>query len=174
MPEQSRHGACSTGRGETPVYPLFVLGVHGYSTMCVHFFRQPIIDSPPEWVLPDPDVDQAFYGEVWLRYPLNNTHFPLYFGHIFKARSEYCVILNDTCRLVFPPAAERKYAPKDIADLYGRYTKWHADLPSCLSPQRISHTAHLKLQCVPPCPLTVQNLSDDFAACCTISSSFMF
>jgi hypothetical protein len=88
------------------------------------------------------------YGELWLRYPLNPTLFPVHFGHVFKARSEFCVILNDADKMLFPKA-ESSFTAKDVVGLYMRFTKWHVNLPDVLKPRNIVLTSHLKLQWVP-------------------------
>src|SRR5689334_252133 len=113
--------------------------------MCFHFFRPPLIRNPPEWLLPDPAQDPEWYGELWLKYPLNPNLFPVHFSYLFKARSELCIILNDACHLLFPKATST-FSAEDVASLYKRLTNWHTNLPACLTPRNIVLTSHLKLQ----------------------------
>ncbi|KAF5231123.1 hypothetical protein FAUST_9429 [Fusarium austroamericanum] len=50
------------------------------------FMLAPLIKKPPVWVIPDPSEDPYWYGETWVKYPLNHGLSPLNMGEVLRAR----------------------------------------------------------------------------------------
>ncbi|KFG88128.1 putative C6 transcription factor [Metarhizium anisopliae] len=73
----------------------------GYS-----FLFPPLLKTPPDWPLPDPSKETGFYGEVWVRYPLTRNLSPSSFGPVFKARSEFRIIMNAYCQAAFSEGSQ--------------------------------------------------------------------
>ncbi|KAL7936549.1 hypothetical protein V8C35DRAFT_295798 [Trichoderma chlorosporum] len=107
------------------------------------FMFTPLLKEPPNWPLPDPSVDAAWYGEIWLKYPLTNTLSPSYFGCIFLAKSQFRIIMNEFCCTAYTEGsavtAEKAY------ELYQRLRHWYDCLPAPLQPRTIVLPTHLQL-----------------------------
>ncbi|WAO93270.1 Zn(2)-C6 fungal-type domain-containing protein [Fusarium falciforme] len=106
--QRTRDGRCFTA---------WVL--YNYETFTAyHFMHSPTLKYPPRVALPDPLRDPRWYGEVWLKYPLETTLFPTHFGQFFKARSNA---------------------------FHTRFRNWQYGLPDCLKPRFIVHPGHFNL-----------------------------
>jgi hypothetical protein len=105
--------------------------------------------SHPTVPLPDPTQRLQWYGEVWVKYPKNPCIFPSNFGHFFKAKAEFLIILNEISlqcfRAVEPQGA---MMGQNLSAFESRLENWYNGLPECLSPTNIALPAHLKLQYV--------------------------
>ncbi|XXG97941.1 hypothetical protein Hte_004257 [Hypoxylon texense] len=62
-----------------------------------HTFQPPILKDPP--ARPLPDVDD--YGEIWVQYPLGREPIAMFNGLVFRAVSEFRVIMNEVAKLSF-------------------------------------------------------------------------
>ncbi|KAF2692176.1 hypothetical protein K458DRAFT_286529, partial [Lentithecium fluviatile CBS 122367] len=60
----------------------------------------------PPYPLPDVAQNPGFYGEIWLRYPLDQQLYPMGFGHNMKAFCGLRIILNDICAMGFSLSTE--------------------------------------------------------------------
>ena len=117
------------------------------------FCSVPLLETPPSPLLPDPMKNSQWYGEVMLQYPLVNHLLPTNFGHVFKARCEFRVIMNTYCRMAYStgPPMSLSGAQK----LHSSLRAWYDELPACLSPKAIVLPHHLQLQYVSvPCICT--------------------
>ncbi|EOA89630.1 uncharacterized protein SETTUDRAFT_103856 [Exserohilum turcica Et28A] len=104
------------------------------------FLRPPFLTKPPSYELPDPSTNAVWYSEIWTRYPLSPTLSPTYYGHIFKATSEFRVILSELCHASFSTASK---LPTDKAMLFvSRLLTWYKNLPTVLLPKYIVLPAH--------------------------------
>lgn len=104
----------------------------------------PLIKEPPTWKLPDPSKDPSFYGEVWLKYPLGKNLSPSYFGQIFRAKSQFRLIMHDFAMAAY---TEGSQVTVDKAyELHQRLLRWYEALPAQLQPRTIVLPAHLQLQ----------------------------
>ena len=102
----------------------------------------PLIDQPPEYELPDPTEDPLWYGEIWLKFPLAPAPLPTYFGHLFKAKCQLAVTINETIQ-----EKVAKTWTLDKADHFDQRLKsWHNNLPEFLQPRFIVHPGHMQLQ----------------------------
>ncbi|TFB01937.1 Nitrogen assimilation transcription factor nirA [Trichoderma ghanense] len=107
------------------------------------FAFSPLIKEPPSWTLPDASKEPQFYGEVWLKYPLSQSLSPSYFGHIFRAKSQFRVIMHDFSMAAY---SEGSQVTVDKAyELRQRLKSWCEGLPGPLQPRTIVLPAHLQL-----------------------------
>lgn len=108
------------------------------------FMHPPLLRRPPDWDLPDPMVDAQWYGEIWLKYPLSYSLCPLYFGHSFRARCEFRIIMNEFCHTAYSKVSE---VTLDEANaFYRRLRSWYNNLAEPLLPQTIVFPGQLQLQ----------------------------
>ncbi|EHK27097.1 uncharacterized protein TRIVIDRAFT_21401, partial [Trichoderma virens Gv29-8] len=107
------------------------------------FMFTPLLKEPPSWTLPDPSHDTNWYGEIWLKYPLTNVLSPSYFGHIFLAKSQFRIIMNEFCCTAYSEGSqvtiEKGY------ELRLKLRRWYDGLPGPLQPRTIVLPAHLQL-----------------------------
>jgi hypothetical protein len=105
---------------------------------------KPLLTKPPEEPLPDPTEDPDWYGEVWVRYPLNQTLSPLYFGQLFKVKAEQRLIMNKFC---FRAYTEDVCVGMDEAyELFAQLVTWYENLPASFQPRTIVLPSQLQLQ----------------------------
>ncbi|KAF5636194.1 nitrogen assimilation transcription factor nit-4 [Fusarium sp. NRRL 52700] len=50
------------------------------------FMLSPLIKEPPKWPLPDPSEDPSWYGDIWVKYPLNHGLSSVCLGEVIHAR----------------------------------------------------------------------------------------
>lgn len=104
----------------------------------------PLLKTPPDWPLPDPSIDAQFYGEVWVKYPLTHSLLPSYFGHVFRARSQFRVIMNEFCQVAFSQYSEINLGK--AIELRARLQDWYDGLAGPLLSTTIVLPGHLQLQ----------------------------
>lgn len=117
-----------------------------FSHISFHSFIRPIIENPPEAPLPDPNKNPQWYGEILLKYPLVQAHYPTNFPSYFKALCEFRIILNDVGLYYFGGAARPKPTFDGAAALYYRLEGWFKSLPESLMPERIVFPSQFRLQ----------------------------
>ncbi|KAF5625839.1 n-terminal fungal transcription regulatory domain protein [Fusarium tjaetaba] len=101
-----------------------------------HFFRPPLIKSPPRFPLLDPKDNASWYPELWIMYPLAQSPIPIDLGHHFKAVSESRALVNKIGACAFPTLQSQKKLTLDEAwGFYLMLKKWYDELPSSLSPR---------------------------------------
>jgi hypothetical protein len=110
-----------------------------------HFLRQPPLSTPPMAQLPDPTSDPGWYGELFVRYPLNQTISDTYFGPSTKAKGEFYAILNDIAVDLFSNPHTQLSLEKSLV-YQNRLETWFDALPEPLQPNKIVLPSHLKLQ----------------------------
>ncbi|KAI8663033.1 hypothetical protein LRP88_07241 [Fusarium phalaenopsidis] len=118
--------------------------LYNYETLTAyHFMHPPTLKHPPRVALPDPLRDPRWYGEVWLKYPLETTLFPAHFGQFFKARCRFLQIMNKVCEVYF---ADGAHVTLDQANaFYTQFRNWQYSLPDCLKPRFIVYPGHFNL-----------------------------
>ncbi|KAH7109611.1 putative C6 transcription factor [Dendryphion nanum] len=107
------------------------------------FTFAPLLSEPPDWPLPDPLEDVEWYGENYVKYPLSNHVLPSYFGHVFKAKSEFRILMNEACQKAYSEGSEMTL--EKASELLSRLKLWFDDLPGPLKPESIVLPAHLQL-----------------------------
>lgn len=108
------------------------------------FMFAPLLSQPPNWPLPDPLEDAQWYGDIWVKYPLVQRRLSSHFGYMFKARSEFRVIMNDACQAAYSKNSEMTL-PK-ANELLSRLKGWYDGLPNPLLPKSIVLPSQLQLQ----------------------------
>ncbi|KAJ4244801.1 hypothetical protein NW762_014379 [Fusarium torreyae] len=107
------------------------------------FMLSPLIKKPPNWPLPDPSEDPSWYGEVWVKYPLNHGLSPSYFGQVIRARSRFRIIMNEFCEAAY--SENSKIDLNQAYEFRQRLRGWYDSLPEPLTPKRIALPGHLQL-----------------------------
>jgi len=112
------------------------------------FFKVPLLRQPPNCALPCPQENPDWYGELYLKYPLNQRLYPAQFGEIFKAKAAFHVILNELSLRQFTdePRLNTGLSDAEVAEYYMRFRDWFENLPESLSPRKAVLPGHLKLQ----------------------------
>jgi hypothetical protein len=130
------------------------------SLRCYHYLAVPLIREPPKIPLPDPEENPAWYGEFWIKYPLNQTLYPMYYGQVFKARSEFCAIVNRISLGLFDREGKEgkeceegeevgkaaQPSLKNVVGFIGDFTAWYVSLPEPLTAKRIVFPSQISLQ----------------------------
>ncbi|KAJ8129557.1 hypothetical protein O1611_g4074 [Lasiodiplodia mahajangana] len=119
------------------VYTAWMLLV-GFS-----FMIQPLLKKPPGEPLPDPSESSLWYGEIWLRYPLSESLCPSYFGHVFRAKSHFRVIMNDFCHAAY--SKDSNVTLHKANSLRSQLREWYDGLPGPLQPKAIVLPGQLQL-----------------------------
>jgi len=117
------------------------------SLNCYHLLIAPLIKEPPKTHLPDPGKNPAWYGEFWIRYPLNEKLYPMDYGHIFKARCEFCVIINRVSLKFFDEKGGKAAQSREaVTDFVEDFTAWYHSLPDPLTPKKLVFPSQINLQ----------------------------
>jgi hypothetical protein len=112
-----------------------------------YFFQPPYILGSLPWVLPSVEKNGEWYSEVWLRYPSDETLYPMGFGYNMKALSELRLIMRDICAISFcvdQPAPKMSW--EQALAFHTRLIDWFETLPAALSYQTLLYPSHIKLQ----------------------------
>lgn len=108
------------------------------------FMIPPVLEKLPADPLPEPEQDPSFYGEIWLRYGGSQTLTEMHFGHLFKAKCEFRIIMQRFCSTAFAKGVEVEL--DHAYELYSQLKYWYNSLPAPLQPRRIVLPCHLQLQ----------------------------
>ncbi|KAI0884524.1 uncharacterized protein GGS22DRAFT_188736 [Annulohypoxylon maeteangense] len=111
-----------------------------------HTFKLPIIIDPPNRPLPDADEEPAYYGEILVKYPLGQEPIRVHYGSMFKAVSQFRIILNEITKASF--SFSRTYSPISLEAAIrfrSRLLTWYEDLPEPLQARHIVLPCHLKI-----------------------------
>ncbi|KAF4963074.1 hypothetical protein FSARC_8876 [Fusarium sarcochroum] len=115
-----------------------------------YFLEPPLVDEPPKVPLPDPGPNNAWYGEIWIKYPSSDRAYPTHFGVTFRAQSQFNIILNEIARKSFSSQGDSPMYNVDAAlDIHKKMVDWYVRLPEQLRPNTIVFPAHLKLHFEP-------------------------
>jgi hypothetical protein len=110
-------------------------------------FRCPLIHTPPQIPLPDPISFPQWYGDFWIKYPLDPNPTPANHGHDFKARAELFSIINEIALEYFGDShSQDDRSVKSILKFYSKLKAWYDTLPEQLAVKRIVLPSQLKLQ----------------------------
>ncbi|KAF4334289.1 nitrate assimilation regulatory nirA [Fusarium beomiforme] len=120
---------------------------HWQCTLSHQFMTVPLLKSPPQSAIPDPDRDPSWFGEIWLKFPSSSVLIPLRTGLVFKAKSDFSVVLNK-CMLEIEDAPD-DYVYQNgaikIIDVIKKLEDWYNGLPEPLSPANIVSPSQLKV-----------------------------
>lgn len=104
----------------------------------------PLLSDPPDWRLPDPSKEPEWYGEIWVKYPVSSHLLPSYFGQVFRARSQFRVIMNEACQIAYSKDSEMTLCKAN--EFLSRLKAWYDSLSGPLLPKSIVLPGHLQLQ----------------------------
>ncbi len=104
----------------------------------------PLLSASPNWHLLNPSKSAEWYGEIWVKYPLSDSLILSHFGHVFKVKSRFRIIMNEACQTSCSKDSEmtNENAYKFLSQLKG----WYGKLPTLLLPCYIVLPGHLQLQ----------------------------
>lgn len=108
------------------------------------FMFKPLLTNPPEEPLPNPTEDPDWYGEIWVRYPLNSTLSPLYFGQLFKVKAQQRIIMNRFCHEAYTEGMS--VGMDEAYELYAQLNNWYDNLPASFQPRTIVLPSQLQIQ----------------------------
>lgn len=113
------------------------------SLVCHFMAMPPLCQQPPVEVLPSWERAPEYFGEVWLRYPLDKRLWPLRSGLLFRAYADLFSLVNDANvrRLSVGRRSE-----EDARNLYSRLTGWYSALPQSLRAETAVLPSQLNLQ----------------------------
>ncbi|KAM0250860.1 hypothetical protein ACHAP5_002079 [Fusarium lateritium] len=107
------------------------------------FMLSPLIKKPPIWPLPNPLEDPSWYGEVWVKYPLDHGLSASCVGEVFRARSLFRIIMNEFCDAAY---SEDSAVDIDLAyQLRRRLKEWYSNLREPLTAKRIVLPGQLQI-----------------------------
>ncbi|KAK3899213.1 hypothetical protein C8A05DRAFT_46654 [Staphylotrichum tortipilum] len=113
---------------------------------CYHYLKPPPLIEPPDIPLPDPLQQPQWYGELWVRYPLNQSRLSTCHGLLFKAKADFWTIINELASFTFSPnGSPSKLAVNHVSKFYYKLKAWMHDLPEPLTPKKIVFPQQLKL-----------------------------
>ncbi|KAF5538341.1 nitrate assimilation regulatory nirA [Fusarium mexicanum] len=121
---------------------------HWQSTLSYQFMTQPLLKAPPKTLLPDPDRDPDWFGEIWLKYPSSLTLVPLKIGLVFKAKMSFSVALNEAMLEIQEDSTDSylfQNGGKKVIEITKRLDAWYKSMPEPLSPTKIVSPSQLKI-----------------------------
>ncbi|KAI1097578.1 hypothetical protein F4804DRAFT_347071 [Jackrogersella minutella] len=116
-----------------------------------HTFQPPIMKDPPTRPLPDADNASAYCGEIWVKYPLGQEPIPIHNGFVFRAISQFRVIMNEITSLSFSsPRFFKQMSFHAALKFRSRLLEWYEILPEPLQSRNIALPCHLKIHLFEP------------------------
>ncbi|GAB1321084.1 hypothetical protein MFIFM68171_11294 [Madurella fahalii] len=119
-----------------------------FNSQCIHSyvtFEPPLLRAPPDIPLPDPSADPEWYGQIWLRYPLDTKLYTTNFPYLFHAGLGIRRIMNDICVQRFGQSGSASATLAKANEFYHRLKNWYDNLPEPLKPERVTLPAQLML-----------------------------
>ncbi|KAK5658865.1 hypothetical protein OQA88_1679 [Cercophora sp. LCS_1] len=110
-----------------------------------YYFREPLIHGPPDTPLPDVAIDPTWYGEMWVRYPLNNAPTPTSFGQVVRATMELRHLTGKISRAFFSSASSEEASQGQILGFRSQLETWFKGLPEPLTSRKIHLPSHLRI-----------------------------
>ncbi len=106
----------------------------------------PLIREAPAFPLPDPTVDPQWYGEIWIRYPMSQTVYPVHLGTTIKCNFELRKMMNAMASELFEEDKPPIVTPGEILECKSRLDMWFTNLPDPLTPTKIVLPDQIKIQ----------------------------
>ncbi|KAI1135321.1 hypothetical protein F5Y05DRAFT_421511 [Hypoxylon sp. FL0543] len=111
-----------------------------------HTFQPPVIKDPPTRPLLEIEDVSAYFGEIWVKYPLSREPVRIYNGLLFRAICQFRVIMNEiTIQSFMRPRSFHRMSLGAAIDFRARLLAWYEDLPEPLQARNAAIPAHLKL-----------------------------
>ncbi|KAI3571860.1 hypothetical protein IWW34DRAFT_824616 [Fusarium oxysporum f. sp. albedinis] len=121
---------------------------HWQCTLSFQFRTAPLLRTPPQSPLPDPDLNPDWYGESWLKYPSTSVLVPMQCRYTFKARVEFSLILNAAMLQASTNESDNQTVRSGagrIIETVEKLEAWYHTLPDPLLPSHIVFPSQLKL-----------------------------
>ncbi|KAM5527275.1 C6 transcription factor [Fusarium oxysporum f. sp. phaseoli] len=121
---------------------------HWQCTLSFQFRTAPLLRTPPQSPLPDPDLNPDWYGESWLKYPSTSVLVPMQYRYTFKARVEFSLILNAAMLQASTNESDNQTVRSGagrIIETVEKLEAWYRALPDPLLPSHIVFPSQLKL-----------------------------
>jgi hypothetical protein len=119
------------------------------STLSFQFQTAPLLRTPPQSPLPDPDRDPDWYSEIWLKYPSTSVLVPMQYRYTFKAKVEFSLVLNTAMLQAYTSESDNQVVRSGtgrIIETVEKLEAWYRTLPGPLLPSNIVFPSQLKLQ----------------------------
>ncbi|KAI0381668.1 hypothetical protein F5Y04DRAFT_288489 [Hypomontagnella monticulosa] len=111
-----------------------------------HTFQPPLVKDPPTRPLPNLDDAAAYYGEIWVKYPLGHDPVPIFNGLGFRAISQFRVIMNEITALSYTePRNFNRMSLNTAIEFRSRLIHWYEGLPEPLRAHNAVLPSHLKI-----------------------------
>ncbi|KAI8959471.1 hypothetical protein F5Y11DRAFT_301730 [Daldinia sp. FL1419] len=111
-----------------------------------HTFQPPLIRDPPNRPLPDGDEISNFYGEIFAKYPFGREPIPIFNGLVFKAISQFRVIMNEiTAHSYNQPRSFSRMSLSAAIEFKSKLLNWYENLPKPLQAREVAMPSHLKI-----------------------------
>ncbi|RBA09105.1 hypothetical protein FPRO05_14361, partial [Fusarium proliferatum] len=130
------------------------------------FQTAPLLRTPPQSPLPDPDLNPDWYGEIWLKYPSTSMLVPMQYRYTFKARVEFSLVLNAAMLQTSTNESDNQAVRSGtgrIVETVEKLEAWYRTLPGPLLPSHIVFPSQLKLHGSPPLLLNQDELQTSLA-----------
>jgi hypothetical protein len=115
--------------------------------MYSYYFLKPPLIAPPEYQVPDPDLDPDWYGEIWVRYCQNSVRTPILFGHGFRETVQLRLIQADISTASFGTLDNpRGVSYEQVLSFKAKLDDWLHALPDPLSASKIVYPRDISLQ----------------------------
>jgi len=122
---------------------------HWQCTLSFQFQTAPLLRTPPQSPLPDPDRDPDWYSEIWLKYPSTSVLVPMQYRYTFKAKVEFSLVLNTAMLQAYTSESDNQVVRSGtgrIIETVEKLEAWYCTLPGPLLPSNIVFPSQLKLQ----------------------------
>nr|CEG05560.1 unnamed protein product [Fusarium clavum] len=122
---------------------------HWQCTLSFQFQTAPLLQTPPQTPLPDPDLNADWYTQIWLKYPSTSVLVPMQCHYTFKTRAEFSLILHAAMLQASTNESDNQVVqggPGRILETVKKLETWYRTLPDTLLPSNIVFPSQLKLQ----------------------------
>ncbi|KAG7425123.1 Nitrogen assimilation transcription factor nirA [Fusarium oxysporum f. sp. raphani] len=139
---------------------------HWQCTLSFQFQTAPMLRTPPQSPLPDPDRDPDWYSEIWLKYPSTSVLVPMQYRYTFKAKVEFSLVLNTAMLQAYTSESDNQVVRSGtgrIIETVEKLEAWYRTLPGPLLPSNIVFPSQLKLHGSPPLLLDQDELQKSLA-----------
>lgn len=102
--------------------------------------------TPPDVPLPDPSPAREWYGETWLKYPLDQKLYPSYLGDLIMHKTKLRIIMNDIAvRCFSKPGPSSSLSRHEAMTFHLRLRNWYNSLPEQFRPRNVVLPSHIQL-----------------------------
>lgn len=136
-----------------PLNFLYLSDQKCFSHLSLSHLEPPSITTPPICLLPDPSTDPDWYGQIWLRYPMDPVLYTTHFPHQFKSQSGFSGLIIEgwssmsRAGVTVNSPIESLIASQRMESYYNSHMKkWYRNLPEPLRPTNITLPSQLYLQ----------------------------